>query len=201
MTPSNLPERIDPKDCKESDCHLKCSRALRCMTCGKRRATSTDWRIYPIWIAGAIGGTLFLLAYSGLSYDLEPYKSQNMTPPKFFALYSVCIFFGIVLPILASVLIFFRNRELSSRARCCFHGCTANLRVKGCAKCGHPPNVIPYFFFYFAGLIAIPAAVYGACMYKQPQVNGISPALGNLGFIICVTAILAGLIGLILRES
>ncbi len=201
MTPSNLPEKIDPKDCNETDCHLKCSKAMTCMICGKRRFQSTDWRIYPIGIAGAICGTLYLMAYSAAYYNIEPYKSQNMTPAKFFAFYSVCIFFGIALPIFLTFYSFLRNKGVNSSIKCCYKDCSANLRVKGCSKCGHPPNAIPYIFFYFAGFVAIPSALYGACMHSSPDKNGLYFSLGTLGFIICATALLAGLIGLILREK
>lgn len=195
-----MAEIIEPKDCKNKDCHLKCSQAKVCMVCGKRRKQADDWRLYIYGPTVLIGLTLFYLALSSGYYGVEPYKSQNITPIKFFLIYSICLLVGIAAPILFIFYIFFKNLKSSRRVRCCYENCDADLRSKGCKKCGHPPHPVPYIFFHFAAAVALPSAAYGACMYSQPEIAGLTSALGNLGIIISATAILAGLIGLILRE-
>lgn len=200
MTPSNLPERIDPKDCKETDCHLKCSRAMRCMTCGKRRATSTDWRTHFFFAAFFMATTMAFLAMASSMASAPQYEKVVGTAPQFFAANWICLVIGIGGPIAAIIGIFYANFQKSNSKRCGFENCQANLLKGQCKQCGSPPNVKPVLMFYVAGLFAPAGAIYGGCMSSGTR-NEVTTSVGNIGFIICTAAILVGLIGLMFGDS
>ena len=101
---------------------------------------------------------------------------------------------GLALSLILVVIAWKKGSRFGIRRKCCLESCEADLFKGKCQKCGHPPSVIPWIFYYLAALLGLPAAAYGACMYLSPPVTPVTSAVGNLGLIIAAAALLVALI-------
>lgn len=181
-----------PEECPNTDCHLKCSLAKTCQKCGDKRAFISDWRNilflvpFPAWIGATfVGfGVLFVASYP----RLKPMSSQEI-------LHDSAIF---LLPglLISGAILFWAIRKgtkYGNREKCCHAGCTANLYKGKCKQCGHPPAVRPYVFYYLSGFLGLPAALFGACLYRSSHLTEQVSATGNVAFIVAAAAVITSL--------
>lgn len=190
-------EEIDPEYCQEKECHLKCSLAQKCMVCKKKRVMGSDWRMLMVFalIPLLIVGPLALMASEG---NADPsIKGVKLPPQDFLASASWIIGTALLLSGILIYLAVSKGRVHSGQVRCCYKDCKANLRKSACVECGHPVSFIPSFYYYLGGLIGLPSAAYGACIFVIPTTGSLATyTLGAVALIIAAGVILTCTIGL-----
>lgn len=179
------------EECPNTDCHLKCSLAKTCQKCGDKRAFISDWRNilflvpFPAWF----GATLFGMTVSWRAYY---YRYEPLSNSDLFWASAYYLLPGLLV---SGALLYWAIRKgtkFGNHEKCCHPGCSANLYRGKCKQCGHPPAVRPFIYYYLTGFLALPAAMFGACMYSLPLKPQVT-ATGNVGLIVAAAAVITSL--------
>lgn len=185
-------KHIFPEECPNPDCHLKCSLAKTCQKCGDKRVLFSDWRNilllvpFPAWVGACLFG--FVVGGRVSYYRYEPVPTNYLFLASAYYLLPGLLVSGALLYWAIR-----KGTKFGNHRKCGHPGCSANLYRGKCKQCGHPPAVRPFIFYYLTGFLALPAAMFGACMYSlqplKPQVS----ATGNVALIVAAAAVITSL--------
>lgn len=193
-------KHIFPEECPETDCHLKTCLAKTCEICGNRKKIDRDWRSNVILSSLLLDGMVMFFGLTlGMNTTLDGRFREGTSLEANLAFFAST---GLLVMGIVSIILTYTYKKAKKESavdKCCLASCPANLQLRSCTRCGHPPNLKPFFFVYFALFTAIPTIFLGVfllCTWGNPVRFGF--------FIFCclvsATALLIGLVAWILKR-